>query len=224
MGNKSPSFLEKRRLGLEKYLKEVFVYLQLSMPVEFVEFLDFHIYDIIFLVQGLAHKFFLSGDLPSRKHTFSALELYAISERLKMPCPPQEYCTKQYDFSHILDFCSTLKSLKIVQLTDNIPEPIGDEWYNKNMKQSELPVGTSNILPKLLKFELSAFKNLKHLTIFEITTENIYNTGTLRETLESISVHQTSIETLNKILLCDDLHKIETGSNDESKVYTFLFI
>lgn len=195
----------------------MFVYLQLSMPREFVEFLNFHVYDIIFLVQGLAHKFFISGDLPSRKHTFSALELHAISERLKMPCPPLEYCTKQYDFSHILDFCSTLNALNVVPLTDLIPEPVGDSLYNNTMGR-DITVGTSNILPKLLKFELSAFKNLKTLTVLEITTENIYNTGTLRETLQNFFVHKTNIDELNKIILCDDIHKNEIRLNDNTKV------
>lgn len=192
------------------------------MPRQFVEFLNFHIYDIIFLVQGLAHKFFISGDLPSRKHTFSVLELYSISERLKMPCPPIEYCTKQYDFSHILDFCSTLNSLKIVPLTDIIPEPVGESLYNRTFVHTDIPVGTSNILPGLLKFELSAFKNLKSLTVLELSTENIYSAGTLRETLQQFSVHKTNIDELNKILLCDDLHKNKIQIEDKTKVSMYL--
>jgi len=79
IGNKSPNFLEKRRNDLEKYLKDVFIFLKLTMPIEFVEFLDFHKYDIIFLLQNLAKKLFLYNNenfLLNRKHyNFSIFEV-----------------------------------------------------------------------------------------------------------------------------------------------------
>lgn len=192
------------------------------MPRNFIEFLHFHKYDVIFIVQGLAQSFFLCGDLPTRKHTFSIIEVWAISERLKIPCPPLEYCTKQYDFSHILDFCSKLKSLTIIPHADTIPEPVGDSFYNKNNGTIETCIGTSNIIPKSLKFELSAFKSLKNLIIREISTENIYHAGTLRETLEKFFIYQTNIDELNKILLCDDIHKHELRVDGTEKVRIFL--
>lgn len=82
---------------------------------EFVEFLDFNKYDIIYLLQDLAQLFYLQGDIlllnnvvgHEKSYEFSTLELYAITERLKLPCPISEV-EKIYDFSHVLDFCSQL--------------------------------------------------------------------------------------------------------------------
>lgn len=48
------------------------------MPLEFVEFLDFHRYDIVFLLQHLALKFFHNGDqllLQQKPYAFSLLEV-----------------------------------------------------------------------------------------------------------------------------------------------------
>lgn len=80
------------------------------------------------------------------------------------------------------------------------------------------PIGTSNIIPKELNFELSSFRNLKKLIILEISTENIYDCGTIRKTLEHLIVHHTTIDEINKILLCDDIHKSEMRIFDTQKV------
>lgn len=61
--NKTPKFVEQRREALNDYLKNVFNYLRLTMPYEFAHFLDFHLYDIFFLLQDLAKKLYLEGDV-----------------------------------------------------------------------------------------------------------------------------------------------------------------
>lgn len=60
--NKCPKFVEQRKERLDAYLKSVLQYLQLTMPREFALFLDFHHYDILFLLQDLACKFYTEGD------------------------------------------------------------------------------------------------------------------------------------------------------------------
>lgn len=60
--NKTPKFVEQRREALNVYLKEVLNYLKLSMPYEFAHFLDFHKYDIFFLLTDLAKTLYLEGD------------------------------------------------------------------------------------------------------------------------------------------------------------------
>lgn len=82
--NKTPKFVEKRREALHEYLKNVFNYLKLSMPSEFAHFLDLHLYDIFFLLQDLAKKLFLEGDMllqNENSHTFTPLQVcfYFIS-------------------------------------------------------------------------------------------------------------------------------------------------
>lgn len=76
--NKTPKFVEQRREGLSEYLKNVFNYLKLTMPSEFVHFLDFQLYDIFFLLQDLAKTLFLEGDKllqDERSHHFTPLEV-----------------------------------------------------------------------------------------------------------------------------------------------------
>lgn len=84
---------------------------------EFIEFLEMNKYDIIYLLQDLAHTFFLQSDLLlqffNKRYEFSALEMYAISERLKLPCPSMDAVEKIYDFSHVIDFCSQIERLTV---------------------------------------------------------------------------------------------------------------
>lgn len=80
--NKTPKFVEQRREALSEYLKNVFNYLRLTMPSEFAHFLDFHLYDIFFLLQDLAKTLFLEGDklLQNEKsHKFSPLEVCSVN-------------------------------------------------------------------------------------------------------------------------------------------------
>lgn len=61
IGNKSESFIEKRKIALEAYLNSVYNYLKKAMPRELAVFLHLHVYDIFFLLQNLALKFFNDG-------------------------------------------------------------------------------------------------------------------------------------------------------------------
>lgn len=79
--NKTPKFVEQRREALNDYLKNVFKYLLLTMPSEFAHFLNFHLYDIFFVLQDLAKKLYLEGDklLENEKsHKFSLLQVIVI--------------------------------------------------------------------------------------------------------------------------------------------------
>lgn len=189
------------------------------MPREFVEFLDFHKYDVLFLLQGMANNFFINGDSVPETFSFSVLELFCISERLTLPCPPAEYCEMKYDFSHVLDFCSKLNSLFITPFKSIEKDETNGHFkgHLNEISKANLPIGTSTIIAGKLKFELSAFKELKALTIYEICTENIYNLGAIRKTLETLRVHKTSINQLNKILLCDDVHRDQLEETIEEK-------
>ena len=113
LGNRSQTFLEQRKKLLESYLQKVLIFLQFSMCREFVEFLQFNIYDIIYLLQDMSKHFFNSGEsimTQTKPYEFSVLELYAITERLKIPCPDL-VVDKVYDFSHVLDCCCRLQNV-----------------------------------------------------------------------------------------------------------------
>lgn len=198
--NKTPKFVEQRREALCDYLKNIFTYLKLTMPTEFAHFLDFHVYDIFFLLQDLAKNLFLEGDklLQNEKsHKFTPTVLHAISERLKMACPPTEKTDQMYDFSHVLDFCSQVRSLNI------------EGSYEK--------LGTSNIIPNDLKFDLIPFKSLLDLRILGVPMACIQSVGGLRETLVSLSVLTASVVSLNEFLLVDILHKDPSSIADTVK-------
>ncbi|XP_047121120.1 nischarin [Schistocerca piceifrons] len=202
IGNRDPAFIEKRRDGLEKYLTTVIHFLQKAMPRELALFLDFHLYDILFLLQNMALQFFIEGDTllqNSRHYTFSPLQLFAISERLKQPRPAPELLDRRLDFSHVLDFCSQLTSIKVLG--------------------SRAAVGTSNIVPSSLPFELSVFRSLESLELAEVPPTNVYGLGALRSSLENLSVNFSGLETLSYALLCDQLHRDPSDARDDQHAW-----
>ncbi|XP_023301506.2 nischarin [Lucilia cuprina] len=203
VGNKNPAFLEQRREQLEKYLKELLVFFRIQLPRVLAEFLEFNKYDIIYLLQDLAKLCNESGDalLSNKKEFhFSALEVYAISERLNLPCPPESIERGKYDFSHVLDFCTQLEVIKVTPVKNN-------DTFASDYNAVDVPIGRSNIIPKSLKFNLNAFRNLLCLKIFALPTENIIDIGLLKPTLQKICVHNTTITSINQVLLCDNVHK-----------------
>jgi len=200
IGNKEPNFIEKRRVGLEIYLQTILSFLQKSMPDELLEFLEFDKYDVILIVKKLALDFFQNGDdylLNDNGFNFNVLLLYAISERLKLPCPDSE--NNEYNFSHVLDFCSKFKYLAIK----------GGNHY----------VGTSNIVYNKLSFELSSFKNVNKFECYNIAYNMIYNLMTLRDTVRIITVYNSKLKTPEDILLCDNVHKEWSSDMDSSMIW-----
>lgn len=78
IGNKTPSFIESRRQGLEEYLQKILVFLKKTMPKILVDFLHFNHYDIYFLLHDLSTKLFLEADeilLSHKPYTFTTLEV-----------------------------------------------------------------------------------------------------------------------------------------------------
>lgn len=118
LGNRGATFLQQRRGDVEIYLQKVLKFLQLVMCRELVEFLDFNRYDLVYLLQDMAHTFYVQGESllvkSDSSHVFSALELFAITERLKLPCPNDDSVQRIYDFSHVLDYCSQLESVDVL--------------------------------------------------------------------------------------------------------------
>lgn len=210
LGNKSSVFLEQRQKHLELYLQKVLTFLQLAMCREFVEFLDFNQYDIIYLLQDMAQKFFVqsastavqSNIQSNRCHEFTTLEMFAISSRLKMPCPVTEASQKSFDFSHVLDFCSHLQEITVRQLHKDkasVDRADGDKVT--------VMVGSSNIDPGALQFDLIAFRGLKKLMLDGVSPENITDISSARESLTHFTINKTTITQINQVLLCDCIHK-----------------
>ncbi|XP_034478497.1 nischarin [Drosophila innubila] len=203
VGNKQPAFLEQRREQLETYLQELLIYFRNELPRLLAEFLEFNKYDIIYLLQDLAKLFNESGDAllsAKKEYNLSALEVFAISERLALPCPPINEQVGKYDFSHVLDFCTQLAALVVTPVKDNTT-------FAQDYNTVDVPIGRSNIIPNRLSFNLNAFRNLKTLKFSALSTENIVDIELLKPTLQTICVHNTTITHINQVLLCDNLHK-----------------
>lgn len=78
IGNKCPIFIANRRQALEEYCQKILNYFKLTMPRIFLEFFHFHIYDIFYLLQDLAMKYFLKADTLlslGQSHTLTPLEV-----------------------------------------------------------------------------------------------------------------------------------------------------
>lgn len=78
IGTKNEHFIKSRRKALEEYLRKIFTFLRRTMPKEFVEFLDFHIYDIYFLLKDLSLKCFAESDFilsSTRVYTLKTIEV-----------------------------------------------------------------------------------------------------------------------------------------------------
>lgn len=197
IGNKCEAFVEKRRLNLEVYLNAVYNYLKKAMPRELAVFLDLHMYDIFFLLQSMALEFFTEGESllqKSKNYKFHPIQLYAISERLKQPCPSLEVVDKKYDFSHVLDFNSHLTGLTI--------------------EGSPQPYRTSNIYSSALSVDLSTFKNVEQLTINRYPVDKIYNMGSLRDTVKELKVTNTKLRNIVELAMCEEVHKHIENAND----------
>lgn len=78
IGKRDPTFVEKRRQGLEVYLASVVNFLKETMPKLLTEFLDFQKYDILFLLQEMSSLFMKEGDLilsSSKNFKFDPLQV-----------------------------------------------------------------------------------------------------------------------------------------------------
>lgn len=78
IGKRDPTFVEKRRIGLEIYIVTVVGFLKETMPRILAMFLDFHKYDIQFILQEMSSYFFNEGDIllsQSKCYKFNPLEV-----------------------------------------------------------------------------------------------------------------------------------------------------
>ena len=147
------SDLEKRRHQLDKYLGAIVTFFKLNPPEDLAKFLELYDYEIMFMLRKLAVDIFENGDSllqTATARTFSPYQIYAINERMKMAIPPlTDSADKRQDFSHIVDFCNSLQCLDIVG--------------------SNIPLGTSTIIPNQYSFSLQPFKSIKQLKFKQIS-------------------------------------------------------
>lgn len=157
----------------------------------------------IFLISKF---FFDSNDL----NLFSPFQLHAISSRLRLPCPSFELQNSAFDFSHILDFCSQIESLKVVPTNGNF------STKEDFLQQLINPIGTSNILASTLTFDLSPFTAITELEFCGIVPQNIVNCDPVKSTVIDLTVKNTRVQNVQQILLPDSIHDGSISSLDRS--------
>ncbi|ODM97407.1 Nischarin [Orchesella cincta] len=190
IGNKDPEFVEKRRQQLDEYLKNVIQLLGQNPPEDLAQFLNLYDFEVIFMLRKLASEIFDKGEqilADQNAFTLSPYQIYAINERMKMPIPPLDSEDKRQDFSHIIEFCSRLEFLNIVG--------------------SNISLGNSTIVPNQYSMNLSIFRSLKVLSLKLVSADKIAEIGTVRQTVERLSIHNCTFQSMNQILLCDSVYK-----------------
>ncbi|KAK3103398.1 hypothetical protein FSP39_018938 [Pinctada imbricata] len=185
-GNQSEAFIRKRQNDLEVYLQTVLYFVAHKMPPSLAAFLSFDRYEIHGITQCMAEELYNKGDqwLQTRdKYIVTPLQLYSLTERLKLPEPTCDSGDVKKDLGHILDFITRVKGLKV--------------------KGSKTPVGTSNIDLTQLKFDISLFKSLNCLELEYCLAANVLGIESAKESLERVALNYGSDQLGYEILLHD---------------------
>ncbi|XP_063766924.1 nischarin isoform X2 [Eleginops maclovinus] len=183
LGKNSKSLVERRQKELELYLQTLLHQFPETTPTPLACFLHFHLYEINGITAALAEELFNKGEqLLQAGEVFSLhpLQLYSISQQLRLAKPTCCSGDAKTDLGHILDFTCRLRYLKV--------------------SGTRGPVGTSNIQESSLPFDLSVFKSLLQIEISECSSQQIRGLSSLRSSLATLSIHH-SMETMTSILV-----------------------
>uniref|UniRef100_A0A3P8VZV1 Nischarin n=1 Tax=Cynoglossus semilaevis TaxID=244447 RepID=A0A3P8VZV1_CYNSE len=175
LGKNSKSLVEKRQKELELYLQTVLQQFPQATPPSLAHFLHFHLYEINGITAALAQELFNKGEqLLQAGEVFclNPLQLYAISQQLRLAKPTCCNGDARTDLGHILDFTCRLRYLKISGARDH--------------------VGTSNIQERSLPFDLSVFKSLLQIEISDCSFQQIQGLSSLRSSLATMSTHRST--------------------------------
>uniref|UniRef100_A0A8C1RIJ2 Nischarin n=1 Tax=Cyprinus carpio TaxID=7962 RepID=A0A8C1RIJ2_CYPCA len=183
IGKNSKSLVEKRQKELEVYLQTLLSRFPASTPKVLSNFLLFHFYEINGIAAALAEELFNKGEqwlAAGEVFLLRPLQLYAVTQQLKLAKPTCANGDATADLGHILDFTCRLKYLKI-----------------PGMKAA---VGTSNIEEQRLPFDLSIFKSLLQIEISDCDAGQIKGLPSLKPTLATLSIH-LSASSMKEILV-----------------------
>ncbi|KAM6979758.1 nischarin [Aplochiton taeniatus] len=175
IGKNSRSLVEKRQKELEVYLQTLLATFPMATPKALSCFLLFHKYEVNGITACLAEQLFHQGEqLLAAGEVFSLrpVQLYAISQQLKLATPTCANGDTKADLGHILDFTCRLRYLKVTG--------------------SKGEMGSSNMHENQLPFDLAVFKALLQIEISECGSQQIRGLPSLRSCLATMSVHQSA--------------------------------
>nr|XP_014344313.1 PREDICTED: nischarin isoform X3 [Latimeria chalumnae] len=171
IGKNSKSLVEKRQKELEVYLQTLLTKFPVVVPKVLSYFLHFHLYEINGITAALAEELFHKGEqllVVGQVFSIRPLQLYAITQQLRLAKPTCANGDAKTDLGHVLDFTCRLRYLKITGTRG--------------------PVGTSNIQEHLLPFDLSVFKSLLQIEISQCDAKQIQGLPSLKQALVTMSV------------------------------------
>nr|XP_023655424.1 nischarin-like [Paramormyrops kingsleyae] len=116
IGKNSRSLVEKRQKDLEIYLETLLVKFPVAAPKVLSCFLHFHLYEINGITAALAEELYNRGEqllLAGEVFLLRPLQLYAVTQQLRLAKPTCANGDARADLGHILDFTCRLKYLKI---------------------------------------------------------------------------------------------------------------
>uniref|UniRef100_A0A3P9HE48 Nischarin n=1 Tax=Oryzias latipes TaxID=8090 RepID=A0A3P9HE48_ORYLA len=183
LGKNSKSLVERRQKELELYLQALLQQFPEATPTPLASFLLFHLYEINGIATALAEELFHRGEqLLQAGEVFCLhpLQLYSISQQLRLAKPTCFNGDAKSDLGHILDFTCRLRYLKI--------------------SGSRGSIGTSNIQETSLPFDLSVFKSLLQIEISDCSSQQIGGLPALRPSLVTMTVRRTT-DFMTSILL-----------------------
>ncbi|XP_063071141.1 nischarin isoform X2 [Engraulis encrasicolus] len=176
IGKNSKSLVEKRQKELEVYLQTLLSRcFPTAAPKGLSSFLHFHSYEINGIAAALAEELYHRGEqllVAGEVFVLRPLQLYAVTQQLRLAKPTCASGDAKADLGHILDFTCRLRYLKI-------PGKKG-------------VVGTSNIQEDSLPFDLSVFKSLLQIEIDDCDSSKITGLPSLRPSLATLSVHRST--------------------------------
>ncbi|XP_015202703.1 nischarin isoform X3 [Lepisosteus oculatus] len=187
IGKNSKTLVEKRQKELEAYLQTLLLKFPVVAPKVLSCFLHFHLYEINGITAALAEELFHKGEqllAAGQVFLLRPMQLYAITQQLRLAKPTCANGDAKADLGHILDFTCRLKYLKI--------------------PGSRGTVGTSNIQEHLLPFDLSVFKSLLHIEIAHCDFKQINGLPSLKQTLATMSIHY-SASSMKEVLVPEAL-------------------
>ncbi|XP_072928791.1 nischarin isoform X4 [Hemitrygon akajei] len=171
IGKNSKTFVEKRQKELEVYLQTLLTKFPLAAPKVMSHFLHFDLYEINGITAALAEQLFHKGEqllLAGEVFCLRPLQLYAITQQLRLASPTCASGDARTDLGHVLDFACRLKYLKITGTRGS--------------------VGNSNIQEHHLKFDLSIFKSVLQIEISNCDAEQIIGLPSLKHSLATMTV------------------------------------
>ncbi|XP_042180861.1 nischarin isoform X1 [Oncorhynchus tshawytscha] len=183
IGKNSKSLVEKRQKELEVYLQTLLVRFPTAAPKVLSYFLHFHQYEINGITAALAEELFHKGEqllVAGEVFTLCPLQLYAITQQLKLAKPTCSNGDAKADLGHILDFTCRLKYLKITGTRGE--------------------VGTSNIQEDSLTFDLSVFKALLQIEISDCNSAQIMGLPSLKPCLVTLNVHHSAASMMDVLV------------------------